>query len=91
MLLAYSLRPKRNYSTTEWEDFAIVYALQKFCHYLLATHFIVIIDHYALKYLLNKPQVAGKVWRWLLLFQEFNFDLLLRPRKNHVLAHHLSH
>ena len=82
---------ERNYSTTKWEGLAIVYACQTFYHYLLGIHFIVLTDHHALKYLLNKPQqVAGRVWRWLLIFQEFNFEILLRPGKHHMMADHLS-
>ena len=54
---------ERNYTTIEREGLAIVYACQKFCHYLMGVHFIVITDHHALKYLLNKPQVVGRVWR----------------------------
>ena len=40
--------------------------------------------------MLNKPQVVGKIWRWLLLFQEFDFDILLHSNKKHVLVDHLS-
>ena len=39
---------------------------------------------------MNKPQVAARVWRWLLLFQEFDFERFLRSGKTHVLADHLS-
>jgi hypothetical protein len=48
-----------NYTTTEREGLAIVYALQKFCHYLLGGHFKMFIDHSALKYLVNKPVLGG--------------------------------
>lgn len=83
-------KAERNYSTTEREGLAIVYALHKFRHYLLGVHFVVITDHQALKYLLNKAQVAGRIWRWLLLFQEFDFEIMIRPGKDHVMADHLS-
>ena len=43
-----------NYSTTEKELLAIVFALEKFCSYLLGTKVIVYSDHAALKYLLTK-------------------------------------
>ena len=56
-------KAEQNYSTTEREGLAIVYALQKFCHYLLAIKFTMITDHHALKYLINKPSVAERVWR----------------------------
>jgi hypothetical protein len=38
-----------NYTTTEREGLAMVYALQKFRHYLLGGHFKMFIDHFALK------------------------------------------
>ena len=37
--------------------------------------------HHALKYLLNKPQVVGREWTRLLWFQEFDFEVVLRPKK----------
>ena len=37
-----------NYTTTEREGLAMVYALQKFRHYLLGGHFKMFIDHPAL-------------------------------------------
>jgi len=43
-----------NYTTTEKELPAIVFALEKFCSYLLGTRIIIYIDHAALKYLLKK-------------------------------------
>ena len=30
------------------------------------------------------------MWRWLLLFQEFNFDIILRAGRHHVMADHMS-
>jgi hypothetical protein len=62
---------ERNYTTTEREGLAMIYALQKFRHYLLGSHFKFFTDHSALKYLVNKPVLEGRICRWLLLFQEF--------------------
>ena len=58
-----------NYNTMEREYLAMVYALQKFRHYLLGKHFKMFIDHLALKYLVNKSVLGGRIFRWLLLFQ----------------------
>ena len=59
---------EKNYTTTEREGVAIVYALQKFRYYLLGGHFKMFTDHSALKYLVNKPVLGGKICRWLLIF-----------------------
>ena len=59
---------ERNYTTTEREGLAMVYALQKFRHYLLGSHFKMFTDHSSLKYLVNKLVLVGKICRWLLLF-----------------------
>jgi hypothetical protein len=48
-----------NYTTTEREGLAMVYALQKFCHYLFGGHFKMFTDHFALKYLVNKIVLEG--------------------------------
>ena len=59
---------EKNYTTIEREGLAMVYALQKFRHYLLGSPFKMFTDHSALKYLVNKPVLGGRIYRWLLLF-----------------------
>jgi hypothetical protein len=49
-----------NYNTTEREGLAMVYAMQKLCHYLLGGHFKVFTNHFMLKYLVNKPVLGGE-------------------------------
>ena len=61
-------KAEKNYSTTESEGMAMVYALQKFRHYLLGGHFKIYTDHSALKYPVNKPVLGRKICQWLLLF-----------------------
>jgi hypothetical protein len=68
----------------------MVYAVQKFRHYLLATPFTFFVDHQALMYLVNKPVIQGRVSRWLILLQEFKFKIIVKPGKNHVIADQLS-
>jgi hypothetical protein len=50
-----------NYTTTEREGLAMVYALQKFRHYLLGGHFKNFTHHSTLKYLVNKPVLGGRI------------------------------
>jgi hypothetical protein len=59
---------ERNYTMTKREGLAMVYALQKFRHYLMGGHFKMFTDHSALKYLVNKIVLGGRICRWLLLF-----------------------
>ena len=66
------------------------FALPKFQHKLLANPFIFYTDHQALKYLVNKPLHHGRICRWLLLFQEFEFEVVIRPRRANVRPNHLS-
>jgi hypothetical protein len=44
----------------------------------------------ALVYLVNKPQVSGKIVRWLLLFLKYDFTVMYKPRKTHVSIDALS-
>jgi hypothetical protein len=58
-----------NYTTTDIEGLTMVYALQKFHHYLLGGHFKMFTNHSVLKYLVNKIVLGGRICRWILLFQ----------------------
>ena len=61
-----------NYTTTEKELLAIVYAFEKFRAYLVGKKVIVYSDHAALKYLLSKKDVKPRLLRWILMLQEFD-------------------
>ena len=67
----------------------MVYALQKFKEYLMGKHFKMFIDHSSLKYLANKPVLRGRICRWLLLFQEFDFEVIFKPGKLNAGPDHL--
>lgn len=62
-------KAERNYSTTKREALSMIFALQKFRHYLLVNPFTFFTNHQALKYLVNKPVHQGKIYHCLLLFQ----------------------
>lgn len=45
-------------------------------------------DHSALKYLVNKQVLGGNICRWLLMFQEYDFEFVVKPgRLNNGLDH----
>ena len=83
-------KAEKNYSTTEREGLAMVYMLQKFRHYLLGSQFKMYMDHFALKYLVNKLVLVGRICRWLLLFQEYDFEVIVKPRRLNMEPDHLS-
>lgn len=66
---------QRNYSTTEKELLAVVFALEKFHPYLLSTKVIIYSDHVALRYLMTKKEAKPRLIRWILLLSEFNFEI----------------
>ena len=68
----------------------MVYELHKFIHYLLGKHLKMFTDHLALKYLVNKPVLGGIICRWLLLFQDFDFEVVVKPGRLNTGSYHLS-
>ncbi|CAJ2671830.1 unnamed protein product [Trifolium pratense] len=79
-----------NYTTTEKELLAIVFALDKFRSYLLGSKVVVFTDHAALKYLLKKPDAKPRLIRWMLLLQEFNVEIKDKSGAENLVADHLS-
>ena len=47
-------------------------------------------DHSVLKYLVNKPMLGGRICRWLLLFQEYDFEVIVKPGRLNAGPEHLS-
>jgi hypothetical protein len=81
---------ERNYPTTQQECLAVVWAIHKFRIYLHHRRFTVVTDHSALKWLQTKPELTGRLARWSLELQEFDFKITHRPGKTNVVADALS-
>ncbi|GKA80009.1 reverse transcriptase domain-containing protein [Tanacetum coccineum] len=80
-----------NYTTTEKEMLAVVYAFEKFRSYLIMNKSVVYKDHSALKYLFNKKDAKARLLRWVLLLQEFDFLVIDIKGAENYTADHLSH
>lgn len=46
-------------------------------------------NHSALKYLVNKFVLGGHICRWLLLFQEYDFEVIVKPGCLNAWSNHL--
>jgi hypothetical protein len=46
----------------------------------MGNKFIFYVDHMALDYLVNIPQVLRKIIKWLLLFVEYDFTIMISCR-----------
>ena len=67
------------YSTIEKECLAIVAAMKHFAVYLLGKKFVVQTDHQALRYLDRMQNSNGRLTRWSLAIQPFDYDITYRP------------
>ena len=47
-------------------------------------------DHDSLKYLVNKLDLSGRIARWILLLQEFNYEVVVKSGKSNSNADYLS-
>jgi hypothetical protein len=83
-------KAERNYLITEREALRMIYSVTKFRHYLLGKRFTFHVDHSALVYLVSKASLTGKLARWTLLLQEYEFDIVHQPGAQHVVADYLS-
>ena len=75
---------------TEQELLAVVFAFEKFRSYLLGTRVIVPTDHSTLRYLIAKKDAKPRLIRWVLLLQEFDFEVMDRKGTQNQVADHLS-
>jgi len=79
-----------NYHSNELECLALVWALGKLRHYLYGRPFSVLTDNSALSWLQSKKDVGGKLGRWILALQEFDFDIRHLKGAHNVVADALS-
>ena len=86
-----TLQPaERNYSTTEQELLAIIWAVKRFRPYLYGTVFKLITDHKPLTHLNSSTSTSSRLYRWKLALSEYTFDIAYKKGKENVNADALS-
>lgn len=81
---------ERNYTTTEKELLGVIYSIEKFRQYLVGAKFHLETDHSALIWLLRLKDAKGRLARWILSLQEYDFEVTHRPGRENVVPDALS-
>ncbi|XP_023243879.1 uncharacterized protein LOC111641862 [Centruroides sculpturatus] len=96
MPIAYASRilrkPEKNYSTTEKECLAVVWATKYFKPYLYGRKFTIITDHRPLRWLMSNKDSSSnsRIARWIIFLQEFDFTITHKAGDCHKNADALS-
>ena len=81
---------QRNYSITELECYAAILSIKKFRPYVEGHAFTVITDHSSLRWLMDQKDLAGRLARWSLKLQGFDFEIEHRKGSQNVVPDALS-
>ncbi|XP_047475992.1 uncharacterized protein LOC125029857 [Penaeus chinensis] len=78
---------ERNYSVIEKECLAVVWAVSKFYQYLYGKAFVIESDHQPLKYLNSANHLNGRLMRWSMYMQQFNYTVKNIAGRENVVHH----
>ncbi len=94
VVVAYASRAlhksERPYSTPEKECLAVIWALEHFRTYIEGLHVTIFSDHSSLRWLMSRPNLSGRLARWSLGLQNFDFDIVHKPVTSNQVPNALS-
>lgn len=81
---------QQKYQTTERECLAVIVGIEKLRPYIEGTHFTVVTDHASLQWLQNLKDPSGRLAKWALSLQPYDFTLVHSPGRLMAVADALS-
>ncbi|KAG7305634.1 hypothetical protein JYU34_009728 [Plutella xylostella] len=78
------------FSASERELLSVVHAVEQFRPYVEGSHFKVISDHSALQWLYKTKDPHGRLARWAMRLQQFDYEIIHRKGKDNVVPDALS-
>lgn len=83
-------KAERPYSTPEKECLAVIWALEHFRPYVEGLHVTIFTDHNSLRWLMSGPNRSGRLARWSLRLQDFDFSIVHKPGTRNTVPDALS-
>jgi len=83
-------KAQRNYSTTQREGLAVVWAVAHYRSYIHGTPTVVITDHSALTWILSLKEPSARLARWAMALMDYDLTFVHRPGKGNAIADALS-
>ena len=83
-------KAERNYAVTKLECLAVVKSIDHFTIHLLGKSFGVVSEHKALTARRTSTKLNGRLMRWALTLQDYDFEVIYRPGVKHQNADGLS-
>ena len=85
-------KTQRNWHVSEQEIYAVIHAVEKWRQYLITNHFTVYTDHLNLQELFNRAKNfrAGKLYRWAVRLQEYDFTAKYISGHKNTMADYMS-
>ncbi|MFM7683964.1 MAG: RNase H-like domain-containing protein [Bacteroidota bacterium] len=79
-----------HYGITEKECLAVIWAVKFFRVYIFGSNFKIVTDHSALQWLISMKDPAGRLARWAIYLQAYDFEIIHRSGRKHNNADALS-